>query len=67
MNKADAAIEIILEARRERQPSNTAIKRLVKALALLGVTGADLIPVLSYLDICRPDGTTYVEYVKRIW
>lgn len=68
MKVSDAVIEIICEARRERQPSNAAVKRLVSSLKLLGLQGQELIAVLSYLDICRLDGTPYrPDYYKRIW
>ena len=66
MNKAEAVIEIIREARKERA-TNTSVKRVVKVLKTLGLDDKELIHVLGYLDYCNEDGMPYNKDIKRIW
>ena len=66
MNKAEAVIQIIREARTDRG-TNAAAKRVAKALKTLGLDDKELIHVLCYLDYCNEDGTPYNKDIKRIW
>ena len=65
MDKAEAVMTLIREGRRDRI-SDTAARRTVKAMKVLGIESNDMIRVLSYLDFCDEDGTPYGDF-KRIW
>ena len=54
MNKANAVITIIRDARVERS-TKTSYKRVLKALEMLELTSHDRIQVLVYLDYVHPD------------
>lgn len=70
MTKGEAVCAIVADARSVRSPTNTSIKRIVKSLNVLELSDADVLLVLSNLDIARHDtGEPYGKDrgIMRIW
>lgn len=67
-DRAATLIVLMMEARSERMWTNTAVKRVVKACAVLGIEGHDLLRILQWLGIAdHVKGNPYQKSIVRIW
>ena len=66
LSREEAVFDLIREARADRV-SNASAQRTVRALRFFGLDHNEIVRVLSYLEICRTDGTPYNSKIKRTW
>lgn len=69
MNKIDALIEIMRDARSERA-STASAKRIVKAAKTLGLDDKETLVLMNWLEYCDSSGEPYGHTgikIQRVW
>jgi hypothetical protein len=66
MDKQDAVLTIIQESHRDKG-STASAKRIARACNVLGLTEAERIKVLGYLDFCDAKGEPWNTTIKKVW
>jgi hypothetical protein len=67
MTKAQAVLELLRDYRKERHNTTASARRVVKSCNTLGLTPAERLEILGFLDYCDPDGKPYDLDIARVW
>ena len=68
MTREQAAIELMIEARKERG-STSAAKRVVRACKVLGLSDAETRDIVAWLDYCDQEtgAPFHPTRIERVW
>lgn len=67
MTKKEAVLTVMKEARSERRWTDTSVARVVKALKVLEIRGAEQRQVLAWLEILDGELLPWKKDLKVVW